>query len=160
MLSWVRAIHATCGHMYSAEYMHFAESVEPKRDEHWVETMVRRSVKPLFFEAMKRWIHEGGDPNKLRLLIVGMAEYESQSDDQMRFLSDEVQNILRLDPHRMRHEALLIDPPEMTHMARIPWLASELHSVCELNQDRTRRAVKRKHWQVYEGIYPCGRGCS
>ena len=150
MLSWMRALHETYGHMYSAEYRQFADAREPRRDEHWVADMVQRSVKPLFFEAMKRWVHGGGDVAKLRLLLANMEEHETLSKDPMRFLSDEVEALLYLqgDPQLRRALALEVDPVEICHIERVPWLANELYSVTEERQNETRNAVKRKHWQI------------
>lgn len=157
MISWVRGLNSTYGHMFSAEYYEHADSPEPKRNESFVHDMVLRSVKPLFFEAMKRWISEGGDFDKLRLLLADMREYESRSDDPMRFMSDEVEQLVRLpgdDPRVRRQMALTIDPPEMSHIERVPWLANELHSVTEVNKSAIRAAVKAKHWELYAEIWP------
>eukprot|EP00959_Pyramimonas_sp_CCMP1952_P359977 7537414-Pyramimonas_sp.AAC.1 len=95
-IGWVRAINYNYGHMFGAAYKQHADSPEPTRDESSVQDMVLRSVKPLFFEAMKRWIHEGGDFDTLRLLLADIREYGSRSNDPMRCLSDEVEQLLNL----------------------------------------------------------------
>ena len=149
--------------MFGAEVQQHADSPERKRDENFVQDMVLRSVKPLFFEAMKRWIYEGGEVDKLRLLLADLREYESASNDPMRFLSDEVEQLLDLPgdtPEMKREKALTLDPPEMVHIERIPWLANELYTVTEVNQNAVRNAVKRKHWELYAELWPENQGAA
>ena len=163
MTCWVRSLNSNYGHMFHAAYQQYANSPERKCDESFVQDMVLRSVKPLFFEAMRRWICEGGEVDTLRLLLADLREYETASNDPMRFFSDEVEQLLNLqgDTAEMKREmASTLDPPEMVHIERIPWLATELHTVTQVNQNAVRTAVTRKHWELYEALWPQNQGAA
>ena len=151
MLQWVRTLNTTYGQMFNAAYFVSADSPEPSVDLRWVQDMVVRTVKPLFFEAMKRFImNENGDYNKLKLLLADLRVYVTLSPDPMRWMSDEVEQLLHIE----RANAETINPPEMTHIERIPWMANEMYGVTHASKGEIKSAVKRKHWEVYDEIWP------
>ena len=128
----------------------YAGATAPKCDETWVYDMVLRAVQTLFFEAMKRWLSNGGDRQKMRLLYVGFTEYERLSNNPMRLMSDEAEELIHLEG-----EALFAkDAPNLSHVQRVPWLMNELYSVTEFNALEIRHAVKRKHWEAWSEQHP------
>ena len=150
MLNWVRSVNASYGHLFGAKYMRYAGSAAPDCDEIWVYDTVLRAVQTLFFEAMKRWLSNGGDRQKMRLLYVGFTEYESLSNNPMRVMSDEAEELIHLEG-----EALLAkDAPNLSHLERVPWLLNELYSVTEVGASEIRHAVKRKHWEAWSEQHP------
>ena len=128
----------------------YAGSTAPKCDETWVHDMALRAVQTIFFEAMKRWLVSGNDRKKLRYLYVDLKEYETLSDDPMRFMSDEAEELMYLEGEALLNK----DAPNLIILQRVPWLMNELYSVTERNASEITHAVKRKHWEIWSEQHP------
>ena len=130
--------------------MRYAGSAAPDCDEIWVYDTVLRAVQTLFFEAVKRWLGNRGDRQKMRLLFVGLTEYERLSNNPMRLMSNEAEELIHLEGEALYSK----DPPHLSHVQRIPWLMNEIYSVTECDALEIRKAVKRKHFEAWSEQHP------
>ena len=136
-MSWVRTLSATYGHMFN----------KPE----WVHQELLLSCQTLFFEGVRRFVlnHKQMPHKTVRFLIAGAVEYESASCDPMKLISEEVVSLSSMTEYKI---ALEMQGPHVERFLAVPWLASEVFTVCEPKYTEINKKVRDKHWALWSRI--------
>ena len=144
-MSWVRTMSITYAH-------HFTKNPEVVHQE------VLFSCQTLFFEGVRRFVmsHLYSSTGvtrpahkTVRYLIAGMQEYESATCDPMKLMSQEVVSLSSMTDYKT---ALEVQGPHVHRFLALPWLATEVFTVCEPNYSEINKNVKDKHWALWKSI--------
>ena len=86
----------------------------------------------------------------VRCLIAGMEEYEKATCDPMKLMSQEVVSLSSMTDYKTALEA---EGPHVHRFAiKLPWLATEVYTVCEPNDGEIRKNVRDTHWALLSSI--------
>ena len=150
---WVRCLSQTYGHMFQAEYVsEGGGTVRPPASQTFVMSRVHMSCQTLFFEATRRTMMAGQYyellQKKMRIIYrVLEAREELAFHSRCRLCCDETAALMSGE-HLAEAEG-----PNLGSIGEVPWLACEVHAVCEPGARALEGRVRDKHHEMYREFF-------
>ena len=143
------------GPLFNGAYQQTPDGGMTPNEPMWVWSVVLKGVEVIFFEAIRRLKMQNDDYElkKVRLFIHIQKIYQRESEDPWKLLSAEVFTLHRLDRETEYASIKMMDPPYMSEIRRVPWLAAELFSVTEPSYNLIQDIVEREARDLYNELF-------
>ena len=155
---YVRAILASYGGMLSAQYVHVNLArntviVSPPQSQGFVMERIHMSVRIIFFQSVKHTLLRALEDEKLYKTVCMIVELlmlaENEPHVEMRLMSTETHWLLDL----CRSTLETAEPPHMSQVADVPWLAAEVHGVVEPSSTTLRDKLMTRKLDLYTHFF-------
>ena len=134
------------GSLFGAAYQQTPEGGMKPNEPMWVWAQVMKGLEVIFFEAVRRlkMQNDNYELRKVKLFIHIQSIYQRESHDPFKLVSNEVLTLEGLDWETEYASITWMNPPHMSEIKRVPWLAVELFSVTEPSYNLIQDVVERE----------------
>ena len=160
----------TYGGMLTATYVSAQDSpdapvkIEPPLSQEFVMSRIYQSTQIILFEAVRRTLlldwenEENEDRSKSVMMVVDLlAIAEKEEHVKYPLMSKETSALLSRCVEDVWVHLQSAEPPNMKHIAEVPWLAYEVYGLIEPNHFQLYRKLKDHQHRMYEELWPTPR---